>query len=52
MHFMVGLPRTKKLHDSIWVTVHNMTKSAHFIPVKYTYRSNDNAKFYINDIVK
>ena len=34
MDFIVGLPTTEKGHDSIWVIVDSLTKSAHFIPVK------------------
>ena len=30
MDFVVGLPRTRRLHDSIWIIVHIMTKCAHF----------------------
>ncbi|WVZ56670.1 hypothetical protein U9M48_007164, partial [Paspalum notatum var. saurae] len=33
MDFIVGLPRTPKRNDSIWVIVDRLTKSAHFIPV-------------------
>ena len=34
--FVVGLPRTRKGNDAIWVVVDRLTKSAHFIPVKMT----------------
>ena len=37
--FVVGLPKTSKLHDSIWVIIERVTKSAHFIPMKSTYRA-------------
>ena len=37
MDFVVGLPKTRKGHDSIWVIVDRMTKSAHFLAVKTTY---------------
>ena len=50
MDFMVGLLKTKRQHDSIWVIVERMTKSAHFIPLKYTYRAEDYAKLYIDEI--
>ena len=36
MDFIDGLPRTKKVNDSIWVIVDRLTKSAHFIPVRST----------------
>ncbi|WVZ97634.1 hypothetical protein U9M48_043151 [Paspalum notatum var. saurae] len=37
MDFIMGLPRTQKGYDSIWVIIDRLTKSAHFIPVKMTY---------------
>ncbi|XP_062113261.1 uncharacterized protein LOC133824401 [Humulus lupulus] len=32
MDFVVGLPKTSKQHDTIWVIVDRYTKSAHFLP--------------------
>ena len=52
MDFVVGLPRTRRQHDSIWVIVDRMTKSAHFIPVKSTYRVEDYARLYVDKIVR
>jgi hypothetical protein len=34
MDFIVGLPRTTKGFDSIWVIIDRLTKIAHFLPVK------------------
>jgi hypothetical protein len=34
MDFIVGLPRTTKGYDSIWVIIDRLTKIAHFLPVK------------------
>jgi len=51
MDFIVGLPLTQKGHDSIWVIVDRLTKSAHFIPVRSTYRPSDYAELYISQIV-
>jgi hypothetical protein len=40
MDFIVGLPRTPKDYDSIWVIVDRLTKVAHFIPDKTTYKGS------------
>jgi hypothetical protein len=40
MDFMTGLPRTPRGYDSIWVIVDRLTKVAHFIPVKTTYKGS------------
>ena len=36
MDFVVGLPRSPRGNDAIWVIVDRLTKSSHFIPVKTT----------------
>ena len=51
MDFVVGLPRTQKSYDSIWVVVDRLTKSARFIPVKSTYATKDYARIFIDEIV-
>jgi hypothetical protein len=40
MDFITGLPRTSKRYDSIWVIVDRLTKVAHFISVKTTYKGS------------
>jgi hypothetical protein len=44
MDFIVGLPLTARRHDSIFVVVDTLTKSAHFIPVRTTYQAPDIAR--------
>ena len=51
MDFVVGLPKTPKGYDSIWVIVDRLTKSAHFIPVKTTYSVAQYAQVYNQNIV-
>jgi hypothetical protein len=51
MNFITGLPRTLKGYDSIWVIVYRLTKVAHFIPVKTTYKGSQLAELYMARIV-
>ena len=51
MDFIVGLPRTQRGYDSIWVIVDRLTKVAHFIPVKTTYNGPRLAQLYMEKIV-
>jgi hypothetical protein len=41
-----------KRHNSIFVVVDTLTKSAHFIPVRMTYQAPDIARFFISEIVR
>lgn len=52
MDFVGGLPRTQRGHDSIWVIVDRLTKSAHFLLVRSTYKSSQYAELFISEIVK
>ena len=51
MDFIMGLPRTQRGFDSIWVIVDRLTKVAHFIPVKTKYIEECLAKLYMERIV-
>ena len=51
MDFIVGLPNTSKKHDSIWVIVDRLIKTAHFIPVDTTYSAKKYAEIYLDQIV-
>jgi hypothetical protein len=52
MDFVIGLPRTKKGNDSIWVIIDRLTKVAHFIPVKTTFGGVTLAWIYLKEIVR
>ena len=52
MDFGVGLPLTGRKHDSIWVVVDRLTKSAHFLPVRTDYSLDKLAELYIKEIVR
>ena len=52
MDFVVGLRRTTKQHDSVWVIVNRLTKSAHFLPVKTTYSADQYDDLYVSEIVR
>ena len=52
MDFVLGLPRTRRQHDSIWVISNRMTKSTHFLLVKTIYLQENYSKLYLQEVVK
>ncbi|CAH9102252.1 unnamed protein product [Cuscuta epithymum] len=52
MDFVVGLPRTIRNYDAVWVVVDRLTKSAHFLPINTTYPLERLAKLYTDEIVR
>ncbi|GJU21943.1 retrotransposon protein, putative, ty3-gypsy subclass [Tanacetum coccineum] len=51
MGFVKKLPRTSSEHDSIWVIVDRLTKSAHFLPMCEDYKIDRLARLYLNEIM-
>ncbi|GKB38828.1 reverse transcriptase domain-containing protein, partial [Tanacetum coccineum] len=51
MDFVTKLPKTSIGHDTIWVIVDRLTKSAHFIPTRATDRMETLTRLYIKEIV-
>ncbi|GJU37901.1 putative reverse transcriptase domain-containing protein [Tanacetum coccineum] len=51
MDFVTKLPRTSSGHDTIWVIVDRLTKSAHFLPMCEDYKMERLARLYLNEIV-
>ncbi|KAK4400674.1 Transposon Tf2-11 polyprotein [Sesamum angolense] len=52
MDFVVGLPRTLRKHDAIWVIVDRLTKSAHFLPIRLGDSLDKLAELYVSEIVR
>ena len=52
MDFIVGLPRTSKHHDAIWVIMDRLTKATHFLAIKVTFIAEQLADFYIKEVVR
>ncbi len=48
MDFVMGLLRTQKNHNVIWVIVDRLTKSANFLPVRMDYSLDRLAKLYLD----
>ncbi|GJT40921.1 putative reverse transcriptase domain-containing protein [Tanacetum coccineum] len=51
MDFVTKLPKTSNGHDTIWVIVNRLTKSAHFIPTRETDIMETLTRVYIKEIV-
>ncbi|GKC48103.1 putative reverse transcriptase domain-containing protein, partial [Tanacetum coccineum] len=47
----VKLPRSKSGHDTIWVVVDRLTKSAHFLATSVDYNMEKLARLYIDEII-
>ena len=52
MDFVIGLPRTFRKNDVIWVVVDRLTKVAHFLPVQQSYSLDQLADVYVKEIVR
>jgi hypothetical protein len=52
MDFVVGLPRTSRGKDAIWVVVHQITKSTHFIPMKTTNSTEELVPLYMKEVLR
>ena len=50
LDFITGLPRNQNLNDSIMVVVDKLSKAAHFIPIKTTYKVDNIADIFMKQI--
>jgi hypothetical protein len=52
MDFVVGLPRSPRGRDAIWVVVDCLIKPAHFIPMKTTNSASKLVPLYMKEVVR
>ena len=52
MDFVMGLPRTLKGNNTVWVILDSWTKSAHFLPIRWGSSLEQLAEKYMNEIVR
>nr|KYP59145.1 Transposon Ty3-I Gag-Pol polyprotein [Cajanus cajan] len=52
MDFIVGLPRSARNRDAIWVIVDRLTNRAHFLPVNIKWSLEKLTQLYVREIVR
>ena len=52
MEFITSLPKNKKQNDYIFVVIDKLSKEAHFIPVKSTYKAMNIADIFLKEIFR
>ena len=52
MDFVTHFPRTQQRHDTVWVIVDRLTKSAHFLAVRMTFTFERFCRLCIREIVR
>ena len=52
MDFVTSLLKRKKPNDSIFVVIDKLSKEAHFIPVKSTYKAMNIVDIFLKEIFR
>lgn len=51
MNFVIGLPRSLRGNNVVWVIVDRLTKSTHFLPMKFNFSLKRLAGLCVKEIV-
>ena len=52
MYFITSLSKSKKKNDSIFIVIDNLSKEAHFIPMKSTYKAVNIVDIFLKEIFR
>ena len=52
MDFVSGLLMTRRQHDTVWVIVDHLTKSAHFLPFRKDMGFNEKSKIFVREVTR
>ena len=52
MDFMSGLPRSLRRHDTVWIVIDHLPKSAHFLPIRLSNLIEDLGIIYLHEIIR
>ena len=52
MDFVTHWPRTSRGHDTVWVIMDRLTKSANFLAVRMIFTLDEFCRLYIREIVR
>ena len=52
MDFITSLPKSKKKNDSFFLVIEKLSKAAHFIPMKSTYKGVNIVDIFLKEIFR
>ena len=52
LDFVIGLPKTRRKNNTVWVIVDRLTKSAHFLQMRVNLPLQQLVELYVSEIVQ